>query len=112
MGENDQALRTRFEADATAQQIDEVASRLIETPGVGPLMASAFAASVEGAGAFKNARRFASWLGFTPRQNSSGGKEKLLAILKRGDVYLRPLLIHGERSLLRSNASCSPALRA
>ena len=95
-----------------AQQADDVASRLIEIPGVGPLTASAFAASVEDAGSFQSARRFASWLGLTPRQHSSGGKEKLLGISKRGDVYLRTLLIHGARSLLRSNASCPPALRA
>lgn len=63
-----------------AQQDDEVASRLIEIPGVGPLTASAFAASVEDAGSFQSARRFASWLGLTPRQHSSGGKEKLLGI--------------------------------
>lgn len=94
-----------------AQQIDTVASRLIEIPGVGPLTASAFAASVDDANSFKNARRFSSWLGLTPRQHLSGGKEKLLGISKRGDVYLRTLLIHGARSLLRSNAACPPALR-
>jgi transposase len=52
------------------------------------------------ANAFANARQFAAWLGLTPRQNSSGGKTKLGAITKRGDVHLRTLLIHGTRSVL------------
>jgi transposase len=53
------------------------------------------------ASTFTNGRQFAAWLGLVPRQNSSGGKEKLLGISKRGDVYLRTLLIHGARAVLR-----------
>jgi transposase len=57
--------------------------------------------TVGDAGTFKNGRQFAAWLGLVPRQNSSGGKEQLLGISKRGDVYLRTLLIHGARAVLR-----------
>lgn len=58
-------------------------------------------ASVGDARSFKNARQLAAWLGLVPRQHSSGGKPTLLGISKRGDVYLRTLLIHGARSVLR-----------
>jgi transposase len=74
--------------------------RLEEIPGIGPLTASALVASVSDAKAFKNGRQFAAWLGLVPRQDSSGGKERLLGISKRGDTYLRTLLIHGARSVL------------
>jgi transposase len=57
-------------------------------------------ASVSDAKAFKNGRQFAAWLGLVPRQDASGGKERLLGISKRGDTYLRTLLIHGARSVL------------
>jgi transposase len=74
--------------------------RLESIPGIGPLTASALVASIGNATAFKNARQLASWLGLVPRQDSSGGKDRLLGISKRGDVYLRTLLIHGARSVL------------
>lgn len=64
------------------------------------MSASALAASIGDARAFKNGRQFAAWLGLVPRQHSSGGKERLLGISKRGDTYLRTLLIHGARSVL------------
>jgi transposase len=76
------------------------AERLMAIQGVGPLTASAVVASVGDARVFKNGRQFAAWLGLTPRQHSSGGKSRLGAISKRGDVYLRTLLIHGARSSL------------
>lgn len=76
--------------------------RLEAIPGLGPLSASALVASVGNAKAFRNGRQFAAWLGLVPRQQSSGGKEKLLGISKRGDTYLRTLLIHGARSVLFS----------
>lgn len=78
----------------------EAAQRLMTIQGVGPLTASAVVASVGDARVFKNGRQFAAWLGLTPRQHSSGGKSRLGAISKRGDVYLRTLLIHGARSSL------------
>ena len=81
---------------------DTASQRLQAIPGIGPLTASALVASVGDATVFHNGRQFAAWLGLVPRQNSSGGKTQLLGISKRGDVYLRTLLIHGARSVLRS----------
>ncbi len=77
------------------------AERLMKMPGVGALTASAVVATVGDARVFANGRQFAAWLGLTPRQHSSGGKSRLGAISKRGDVYLRTLLIHGARSALK-----------
>lgn len=79
---------------------DPVAQRLQTIPGIGPLSASALAASVGDAKSFKNGRSLAAWLGLVPGQHSSGGKAKLLGISKRGDSYLRCLLVHGARSVL------------
>jgi transposase len=75
--------------------------RLMTIPGIGPLSATALVAAVSDASAFKNGRQFAAWLGLVPRQYSTGGKERLLGISKRGDSYLRKLLIHGARATLR-----------
>lgn len=65
------------------------------------MIATAVTAAVGDASVFKNGRQMSAWLGLVPRQNSSGGKTNLLGISKRGDVYLRTLLIHGGRSLAR-----------
>jgi len=78
----------------------EASCRLEAIPGIGALTASALVASVGDAKTFKNGRQLAAWLGLVPRQNSSGGKERLLGISKRGDTYLRTLLIHGARAVL------------
>jgi transposase len=78
----------------------EASRRLEGIPGIGPLTASALVASVGDAKSFQNGRQLAAWLGLVPRQASSGGKERLLGISKRGDTYLRTLLIHGARSML------------
>ena len=75
--------------------------RLAQIPGIGPLTASALVATVGDASQFNNARQLAAWLGLVPRQHSSGGKPMLLGISKRGDAYLRTLLIHGARSVIR-----------
>lgn len=80
---------------------DAASRRLQMIPGVGPLTASALVASVGDAKTFQNGRQFAAWLGLVPRQKSSGGKERLLGISKRGDTYLRTLLIHGARAVVR-----------
>ncbi len=78
------------------------ASRKLEAiPGIGPITASAIVATVGDAREFKNGRQMAAWMGLVPRQNSSGGKQTLLGISKRGDVYLRTLLIHGARAVIR-----------
>lgn len=74
--------------------------RLATIPGVGAITATAIVAAVGDAKAFKNGRHLAAWIGLVPRQQSSGGKNRLLGISKRGDGYLRTLLIHGARSVL------------
>jgi transposase len=75
--------------------------RLATIPGIGHMTASALAASIADVHVFKNSRQLAAWLGLVPRQQSSGGKTTLLGISKRGDVYLRTLLIHGARAVVR-----------
>jgi transposase len=77
-----------------------VAARLQEIPGVGPLTATALIASVPHIHAFRRGRHFASWLGVTPRESSSGNRRTLGGISKRGDRYLRCLLAHGARAVL------------
>jgi transposase len=80
---------------------DPASLRLQGIPGIGPITASALVASIGDARTFKNGRQLAAWLGLVPRQHCSGGKNQLLGISKRGDTYLRTLLIHGARSVLR-----------
>jgi transposase len=82
-------------------QAHPVCQRLLTTPGIGPLTATALVAAVNDATHFKNGRQFAAWLGLVPRQHSTGGKPRLLGISKRGDRYLRKLLVHGARATLR-----------
>jgi transposase len=78
-----------------------VAKKLSEIPGIGPLGATALIAAVGNPKVFENGRQFSAWLGLVPKQSSSGGKERLLGISKRGDVYIRKLLVHGARSSLK-----------
>jgi transposase len=78
----------------------ELCRRLAQIEGVGPLIATAMVAAVGDPRAFKNGRQLAAWLGLVPRQHSSGGKHLLLGITKRGDRYLRALLIHGARAVV------------
>jgi transposase len=75
--------------------------RLAAVPGVGPVIATALVAAVGNAKSFTSGRHLAAWLGLVPRQHSSGGKERLLGISKRGDGYLRRQLMHGARALVR-----------
>lgn len=77
------------------------AKRLQQIPGIGPMIASALICAIGDGKQFKRGRDMAAWLGLTPRQHSSGGKDRLLGISKRGDAYLRTLLIHGARSVLK-----------
>ena len=83
-------------------QHDPVAKRLQQLRGVGPLIATALVAAVGNAEQFANGRQMAASLGLTPKQHSSGGKNRLPGISKRGDVYLRSLLVHGARSVVWS----------
>jgi transposase len=81
---------------------DPAAKRLQQLRGVGPIVASALVAAVGDARHFANGRQMAASLGLTRKQHSSGGKERLLGISKRGDRYLRTVLIHGARAVLRT----------
>ena len=78
-----------------------VARRLLALRGVGPLTASALAGALGDGTLYTKGRDFAVSLGLTPRQHSTGGKDRLLGISKRGDAYLRKLLVHGARAVLR-----------
>jgi transposase len=80
---------------------NELGKKLTEIPGIGPLTASALVATIGDAKNFASGRELAAWLGLVPKQHSSGGKSVLLGISKRGDTYLRTLLIHGARSVLQ-----------
>ena len=94
---------TEYDAHVKATaQADERARRLMGTPGIGPVTASALVAAVGNAHDFKNGRQLAAWLGLVPKQHSTGGKAKLGSITKAGDAYLRTLLILGARSVLAS----------
>jgi transposase len=84
--------------------------RLCEIPGVGVLNATALVAAVGDASAFTRGRDLAAWLGLTPREYSTGGRQRLLGISKRGNKYLRTLLIHGARAALPHLAERSDAL--
>lgn len=79
---------------------DVAAQRLMSIPGIGAINATAFVAAVGNAEAFGRGRDLAAWLGLTPRQASTGGRQKLLGISKRGNRYLRSTLIHGARAVL------------
>jgi transposase len=90
-----------FEAQIKSwHRSSELSLKLEKIPGIGPLGASALVASIADANSFANGRQLSAWLGLVPRQHSSGGKPSLLGISKRGDVYLRTLLIHGARSAI------------
>lgn len=79
---------------------DEMCRRIGKIKGIGPVTATALVAAVGDRTCFKNGREFAAWLGLVPRQRSSGGKARLLGISKRGDRYIRTLMIHGARAVL------------
>jgi len=94
-------LREIDRALVALQRTDDVARRLATIPGIGPIGATALAASVTDPAQFRSGRQFAAWLGLTPLQSSSGGKERLGRITKMGDKYLRKLLVIGATSLVR-----------
>jgi transposase len=93
-----QALQAEIELMGGANAL---ATRLREVPGIGPLGASALAATLDDASGWRNARQFACCLGLVPRHSGTGGKVRIGALSKRGDAYLRTLLIHGARNLVR-----------
>jgi transposase len=107
-------LDTRIDAfnaelAATARR-DDTCRRLCEIPGIGPLNATALVAAVGTAAGFAKGRDMAAWLGLVPRQRSTGGKQRLLGISKRGNKHLRTLLIHGARAALPYLAARQDAL--
>jgi transposase len=77
-----------------------ICKKIEQVRGVGPLIATAVVAAAGDGKEFRRGRQFAAWLGLVPRQHSSGGKQRLLGISKRGDKYLRMLLIHGARAVV------------
>lgn len=100
----EQIDRQVAELEAEIKQLhrqNEACRKIADIPGIGPITASAIVASIGDAREFKSGRQLAAWLGLVPRQHSSGGKQMLLGISKRGDSYLRTLLIHGARSVVR-----------
>lgn len=86
---------------------NDASRRIAAIPGVGLLTATAAVATMGDAGAFQSGRAFAAWLGLVPRQSGTGGRVRLLGISKRGDTYLRTLLIHGARAVL-TNSKAPP----
>jgi len=94
-------LEVEAQLGAIARE-SSVCQRLLTIPGVGLIASTAFAGTVGDIGTFRSPRRFASWLGLTPREHSSGTIRRLGSISKRGDVYLRMLLVHGARAVLYS----------
>ncbi|MBW3517534.1 MULTISPECIES: IS110 family transposase [unclassified Shewanella] len=87
-----------------------ICQRLQTIPGVGPVTATAIYAAVGDGKDFSNGRHFSAWCGLVPKQHSSGGKDNLLGISKRGNAYLRTLFIHGARAVLRHSGSKSDKL--
>lgn len=106
----DERVSTLTEKINVLAKSNEDAQRLQKIPGVGPMIATAIISAVGDGKQFKCGRDLAAWLGLTPRQHSSGGKERLLGISKRGDAYLRTLLIHGARAVLRVSETKTDSL--
>ncbi|WP_250517764.1 IS110 family transposase [Caballeronia sp. INDeC2] len=84
-----------------AHKASPISKRLEKIRGVGPMIATGVIAAAGSASEFSNGRQFAAWLGLTPRQHSSGGRDRLFGITKRGNGYLRMLLVHGARSVVQ-----------
>lgn len=96
----DEQIATMEQRIQRAFQRDEACQKIADVEGVGPVIATAIVAAIADGKAFRNGRQLAAWLGLVPRQHSSGDKQHLLGISKRGDPYLRMLLIHGARSVV------------
>jgi transposase len=107
----DEAITRLDRTIATLAQQDERARRLMTLPGIGPITASAMVASVQDVSGFSGAREFAAFLGLAPRQNSSGGKQRLGRISKMGNRYLRKLLVVGAHAVLYHRQAHTDALR-
>jgi len=113
--ELDQLAERVDQADmAIAQSVrqSEACQRLMAIPGVGPVTATAMIAAIGNGAAFRKGRDFAAWLGVVPTEHSTGGKQKLLSIGKRGNTYLRRLFIQGARAVLRQRMKQTSGLSA
>jgi transposase len=113
--ELDQLAARLEEADALIEQIareNEACRRLDAIPGIGPVTATALLAAIGNGAAFRKGREFAAWVGLVPREHSTGGKQKLLGISKRGNSYLRKLFVQGARAVLQFREKQSSGLRA
>lgn len=114
----DEFLRLDERVKALDHKLKEVCTqsdackRLLDIPGIGPITASALVSSIGDIHQFKNARHLSAWLGLVPKQHSSGSKQTLLGISKRGDTYLRKLLIHGARAVLFRYKNASEWMKA
>lgn len=108
--ELDRRIMTLDEELAARARNDEAARRLATIPGIGVLNATALVAAIGNGAAFRHGRDLAAWLGLVPRQITTGGRPRLIGITKRGNRYLRKLLIHGARAALPSLASSAMPL--
>ena len=108
----DDAIEAIDKELAAQAKADLKAKRLMTIPGIGPVTATAIAATVRDVEAFASGREFAAFLGLTPRQHSTGGKERSGGISKMGDRYLRKLLVVGATAVLHHAAGHNDALRA
>jgi transposase len=99
----DELIRRVHKASASSQRLEKIR-------GVGPMIATAAIAAAGSATEFANGRQFAAWIGLTPRQHSSGGRQRLFGITKRGNGYLRMLLVHGARSVVQQAGKHSDPL--
>ena len=103
------------EADAMINKTageNEACRRLVAIPGIGPVTATAIIAAIGNGAAFKKGRGFSAWVGIVPGEYTTGGKQKLLGISKRGNSYLRRLLVQGARAVLQQSAKQSSGLSA
>jgi len=111
LGELERDIARIEDGLAAWKKQDAASRRLMEIPGVGLLTATAAVATIGDARSFKSGRQFAAFLGLVPRQSGTGGRVRLLGISKRGDVYLRTLLIHGARSVIARGKQPAPWLQ-
>lgn len=109
LGEVDQRIAAYTQRIRELFRSNEMCQRIGKIEGIGPITATALVAAVGDRTCFKNGRQFAAWLGLVPKQRSSGGKTRLFGISKRGDRYLRTLMIHGARAVLgKANGKTDP----
>jgi transposase len=113
--ELDQMAVRIAEADAVLNKTaheNRACQRLVAIPGIGPVTATALIAAIGNGAAFRKGREFAAWMGVVPREHSTGGKQKLLGISKRGNSYLRTLFIQGARAVLQQSTKQTSGLSA